>query len=65
MPTGPVAHWDSQADLEAAWDSSAFQDRLSALRADPESRFSANPAVYEVIAELGEHSDASHTRLDT
>lgn len=48
-----VAHWDSQADLDAAFGSSAFQDRLQALRQDPEMRFSADPAVYEVVAELG------------
>jgi heme-degrading monooxygenase HmoA len=48
-----VAHWDSRADLDAAWGSGAFQDRLRALREDPQSRFSASPAVYEVVAELG------------
>jgi heme-degrading monooxygenase HmoA len=49
-----VAHWDSQADLDAAVGSGAFQDRIHALRQDPETRFSADPAVYEVVAELGE-----------
>lgn len=49
-----VAHWDSRADLDAALGGRAFQDRLRALREDPEFRFSANPAVYEVVAELGE-----------
>ena len=29
-----VAHWDSQADLEAAQGSGAFQDRIRALRED-------------------------------
>jgi heme-degrading monooxygenase HmoA len=47
-----VAHWDSQAQLDAAQSSRAFQDRLRALRADPEPRFSANPTVYEVVAEF-------------
>jgi len=49
-----VAHWDSQADLDAAFGSAAFQDRIQALRQDPEMRFSADPAVYTVVAELGE-----------
>jgi len=49
-----VAHWDSQADLEAAQGSRAFQDRIRALREDPELRFSAYPAVYEIAAVLGE-----------
>jgi hypothetical protein len=49
-----VAHWDSQADLDAAFGSAAFQDRIQALREDPQMRFSADPAVYEVVAELGE-----------
>lgn len=49
-----VAHWESQADLEAALGSDAFQDRVSALREDPEMRFSAYPAVYEIAAVLGD-----------
>ncbi|MBO0815373.1 MAG: antibiotic biosynthesis monooxygenase [Actinobacteria bacterium] len=49
-----VAHWDSQADLDAAFGSAAFQGRIQALHDDPQMRFSADPAVYEVVAELGE-----------
>jgi len=49
-----VAHWDSQADLEAAQDTGAFQDRIRALREDPQMRFSAYPALYEVVSVLGE-----------
>lgn len=49
-----VAHWDSQADLEAAFGSAAFQGRIQALRQDPQRRFTADPAVYEVVATLGE-----------
>jgi heme-degrading monooxygenase HmoA len=49
-----VAHWDSQADLEAAQGSSAFQDRVRALHDDPQLRFSAYPAVYEIAAVLDE-----------
>lgn len=48
-----VAHWDSQAQLNAAQNNRAFQDRLRALRADPELRFTANPVVYEVVAGFG------------
>jgi heme-degrading monooxygenase HmoA len=47
-----VAHWDSQADLDAAQGSGAFQDRIRALREDPQLRFSAYPAVYEIAAIL-------------
>jgi heme-degrading monooxygenase HmoA len=47
-----VAHWDSQADLDAAQRSDAFQDRIRALREDPQLRFSAYPALYEIAAIL-------------
>jgi len=47
-----VAHWDSQADLQAAQGSGAFQDRIRALREDPQLRFSAYPAMYEIAAIL-------------
>jgi heme-degrading monooxygenase HmoA len=47
-----IAHWDSQADLEAAQGSGAFQDRIRALREDPQLRFSAYPARYEIAAIL-------------
>jgi heme-degrading monooxygenase HmoA len=49
-----IAHWDSQADLEAAQGSGAFQDRIRALREDARMQFSAFPARYEVAAVLGE-----------
>jgi heme-degrading monooxygenase HmoA len=49
-----VAHWDSQADLEAALGSDAFQNGIRALREDPRMRFSAYPASYEVAAVLTE-----------
>ena len=45
-----VAHWDSQADLEAAQGSGAFQDRIRALRETVQLRFSAYPAMYEITA---------------
>lgn len=41
-------------DLEAAQDTGAFQDRIRALSEDPQMRFSAYPALYEVVAVLGE-----------
>jgi len=47
-----VAHWDSQADLEAAQGSDAFQERIRALREDSQLRFSAYPAVYEIAVIL-------------
>jgi heme-degrading monooxygenase HmoA len=49
-----IAHWDSQADLEAAQGSGAYQDRIRALRVDPLMWFSAYPGLYEVAAVLGE-----------
>jgi len=48
-----VAHWDSQADMEAAQGSDAFQERITALREDRQMRFSAYPALYEVAASTG------------
>ena len=47
-----VARWKSQADLDAAQGSGAFQDRIRALHEDPQLRFSAYPAVYEIAAVL-------------
>jgi hypothetical protein len=47
-----VAHWDSQADLQAAQGSGALQDRIRAPREDPQLRFSGYPAVYEIAAIL-------------
>ncbi|MGH2881521.1 MAG: antibiotic biosynthesis monooxygenase family protein [Solirubrobacteraceae bacterium] len=47
-----VAHWDSEADLDAALDSGAWQERVRALREDPEMPFSANPALYQAVADL-------------
>lgn len=51
------AHWDSQAAHDAA--SGATQDHVRALREDPELRVSANPATYEVVAELGGSSETA------
>ena len=47
-----VAHWDSRADLEAAQSAPAFTASLKELGDDPTVRFTANPAVYEVVAAL-------------
>jgi heme oxygenase (mycobilin-producing) len=47
-----LAHWDGQADLQAALGGDSFQDRIRALREDPQLRFSAYPAVYDVAAVL-------------
>jgi heme oxygenase (mycobilin-producing) len=48
-----VAHWDSQADLEAAQRNGAFQKHIRALYEEPRMRFSAYPGFYEVAVELG------------
>lgn len=48
-----VAHWDSKAAHDEASRSGASQDRVRALRENPELRVSANPATYEVVVELG------------
>ncbi len=48
-----VAHWDSRAAHDEASASTASQDRVRALREDPEMRVSANPAAYEVVVKLG------------
>ena len=47
-----IAHWDSQAHMDAALGNSAFQHRVRVLQEDPNTRFSAYPAVYEVAAVL-------------
>lgn len=54
-----VAHWDSKAAHDEASGSAAAQDSLRALREDPHMRVSANPAMYEVAAELREPSDTA------
>jgi heme-degrading monooxygenase HmoA len=46
-----LAHWDSQADLEAAQSGAAFQDSIRALREDPRMRFMVHPGLYEVAAD--------------
>ena len=48
-----VAHWDSKAAHDEASRSGASQDRVRALRENPELRVSANPATYEVVVGLG------------
>jgi heme-degrading monooxygenase HmoA len=51
-----VAHWDSKAAHDEASAADAARDSIRVLREDPEMRVSANPAAYEVVAELGEPS---------
>jgi heme oxygenase (mycobilin-producing) len=48
-----VAHWDSEDDMKAALGNDEFRRRVHALQEEPETRFAAAPAVYEVVADLG------------
>ena len=43
-----VAHWDSEAQMNAALDQEAFQLGVRRLQENPRTRFAANPAVYTV-----------------
>ncbi len=49
-----VAHWSSREAWEAATSNPHFQASLRELRDDPSVQFSANPALYQVIAHFGE-----------
>jgi heme-degrading monooxygenase HmoA len=57
-----VAHWDSKAAHEEATASGPSQDKLRALREDPQMCVFANPAIYEVVAELGESPEPPRSR---
>jgi heme-degrading monooxygenase HmoA len=57
-----VAHWDSKAAHDKASASGPAQDKLRALREDPQMRAFANPAIYEVVAELGESPEPPRDR---
>lgn len=48
-----VAHWDSEDQMNAALANDEFRRRVNALQDDPDTRFAAAPALYEVVAELG------------
>jgi len=52
-----VANWESPQAWEAATANPEFQDGLRALAHDAEVQFSANPALYEVVA-YGDHEQA-------
>ncbi|GIH14243.1 antibiotic biosynthesis monooxygenase family protein [Rugosimonospora africana] len=52
FPLVNVAHWDSQADLEAAHAADAFQEQIRALRDDARMAFSAYAASYELAVVL-------------
>jgi heme oxygenase (mycobilin-producing) len=47
-----VAHWDSQAHLDAAHDNDEFRHLVRALREDPEMQLTGTPGVYEVAVVL-------------
>jgi heme-degrading monooxygenase HmoA len=49
-----VAHWESRQALDQALSGEAFQDMVRTLRKESGFQFSASPAVYEIVAELGE-----------
>lgn len=48
-----VTHWDSEGHMTAALGNDEFRRHVQALQDNPETRFAAYPAVYEVVADLG------------
>lgn len=46
-----VAHWESREAWQAATADTEFQERISAVTADPQAQISANPALYQVVAD--------------
>lgn len=50
FPLVNVAHWDSHQALQAATANPEFQAAIRAVSEESEIDFSANPAVYRVIA---------------
>jgi heme-degrading monooxygenase HmoA len=53
-----VAHWDNRQAWEAATANPEFQERLRALADDTEVQISANPALYQVVVDYGDHEQA-------
>ena len=49
-----VAHWDSQAHLDAAHDNDEFRRSVRELHEDPKMQITGTPGVYEVAIVLGE-----------
>lgn len=48
-----VAHWESEEQMDTALGNDEFRRSVQALQDNPETRFAAYPAVYEVVADLG------------
>ena len=47
-----VAHWESREAWQAATADTEFQERISAVAADPHVPISANPALYQIAVEF-------------
>jgi heme-degrading monooxygenase HmoA len=48
------ARWESREAFEAATADTEFQERVSAVTADPGTPFSANPALYRIVGDYGD-----------
>ena len=53
-----VARWESREAWQAATADTEFQERISAVTADPQVPISANPALYQVVVDYGDPQQA-------
>jgi heme oxygenase (mycobilin-producing) len=57
-----VAHWESREAWQAATADTEFQERISAVTADPQIPISANPALYQIAVEFSGAAPDEHLR---
>jgi heme oxygenase (mycobilin-producing) len=57
-----VAHWESREAWQAATADTEFQERISAVTADPQIPISANPALYLIAVEFSGAAPDEHLR---
>jgi heme-degrading monooxygenase HmoA len=55
-----VAHWESREAWQAATADTEFQERISAVTADPQVLISANPALYQIAVEFSGPAPDEH-----
>jgi heme-degrading monooxygenase HmoA len=58
-----VARWECREALQAALADAEFQERISAVTADPHVPVSGNPALYQVAVEISGPAAGGHRAL--
>ncbi len=57
-----VAHWESREAMEAGTADPEFQERISAVTANPQVPISANPGLYQVVVQFSGSALDEHHR---